>query len=626
MGFSVRSIDLSLAVDSKSHSNLRIALLRLILIPNRRTTLLFFLVLLFSCRQEPVPEAVDTSSYATTDHAETSFAGLGGPPRITYTDVTDSSGIDFVHATGAFGEKWMPESLASGVVLFDYDDDGRLDVLFVNGTFWDGHPGEGSAPTLALYRNLGGFCFEETTREAGLDVAVYGMGGTAGDYDGDGDKDLFVTTVEDNLLFRNDEGVFVDVTETAGVDGGRWQTDKGRREPEWSTSAAWLDYDRDGWLDLFVGNYVQWSPETDLFTSIDGENKSYATPQEYKGLSSRLYRNLGNERFEDVSVRAGVYNEEGKTMGIAITDYDRDGDPDIFVTNDTQPNFLYRNGGDGTFEDVALLAGVAYDGAGRARAGMGVDVASVDTSGSLGIAIGNFSRESLSLYVQSWKDLFIDFAGKKRIATPTLLPLTFGVVFADVDLDGHQDIICVNGHLEPEINRIQKEITYRQVPQLFWNNGATQFEEVTSEAGSAFARPIVGRGLAYGDIDNDGDLDLVMVENSGKPIVARNDTKTLNGIRVELVGQAPNTGGIGATVRVHFDDRSVVRTVRTGSSYLSQNETTLTFGLGSITQADSVEVTWGSGEQMCFTMLESGFIYRISETGTINEKTFATSK
>ena len=557
---------------------------------------------------------------------DTALAEQTGPPTIRFTDVTAASGIDFVHQTGAFGEKWMPESLASGCVIFDYDGDGWLDVLFLNGTFWSGHEGEGEAPTPRLYRNRGAMRFEDVTERAGLNIAVYAMGATAGDYDGDGDSDLYLTSVGDNLLLRNDGGIFVDATVEAGVGGGTWATDSGKREPEWSTSAVWVDVDKDGWIDLFVGNYVQWSAETDLYASIDGENKSYATPQGYRGLSARLYRNLGDGRFEDVSKASGVYNPDGKTMGVAVSDYDGDGDPDIVVTNDTQPNFLYQNDGTGVFEDVALTAGVAYDGAGRARAGMGVDVASVDASGSIGIAIGNFSRESLSLYVQSLDGLFIDFAGKKRIATPTLLPLTFGVAFVDVDLDGFQDIVCVNGHLEPEINRVQKEITYRQRPQLFWNDGTRRFVDVSDAAGSGFERAIVGRGLAYGDLDNDGDIDLVMVENGGTPIVARNDNPKGNAIRVRLVGNAPNTMALGAKVRVVVGDRSSEHMVRTGSSYMSQSETILTFGLDQATTADSLVVTWGNAAPTTLTSVRAGRTVVISQDGTVLEEPFVDSE
>ncbi len=594
---------------------------RILLSKDTLSTAVFISIL--SCAGEPVPDAVDTSSYAkSVASVDTIKAEQTGRPHIRFTDITASSGIHFIHQTGAFGEKWMPESLASGCVIFDYNQDRLQDVLFLNGTFWPGHEGEGAVPTPRLYHNKGGMRFEDVTEQAGLNVAIYGMGGTAGDYDGDGDPDLYLTSVGDNLLLRNDGGRFVDVTMNAGVGGGAWKTDDGKAKPEWSTSAAWVDVDSDGWIDLFVGNYVQWSPETDLFASIDGENKSYATPQEYRGLSARLYHNLGNGQFEDVTEASGVYNPDGKTMGVAVSDYDSDGDTDIFVTNDTQPNFLYKNAGDGTFEDVALTAGVAYDEVGRARAGMGLDVASVDASGNIGIAIGNFSRESLSLYVQANEDLFIDFAGKKRLATPTLLPLTFGVAFVDVDLDGYADIVCVNGHLEPEINRVQKEITYRQRPQLFWNDGTTEFLDVTEDAGSGFERAIVGRGLAYGDLDNDGDIDLVMVENGGVPILARNESKGSNAIRILLFGDAPNTMALNAKVRVVAGDRSNTQMVRTGSSYMSQSETVLTFGLGAATMADSVIVNWNLSEPKVLESIQGGRTIVISESGTVLEEPF----
>ena len=588
---------------------------------------LAILLLTLSCSQEPVSKQVDTSSYTKTEvSVDSTVVEQPRLPTILFTDVTRESGIDFVHQTGAFGAKWMPESLASGVVIFDYNGDNLQDILFLSGTHWPGHAGEGVIPTPRLYENFGGMRFKDVTKMAALDVLVYGMGGTAGDYDGDGDPDLYLTGVGDNLLLRNDGGRFIDVTAAAGVAGGHWETDDGKREPEWSTSAAWVDIDRDGWLDLFVGNYVQWSPSTDLFTSIDGESKSYATPQEYHGLSSRLYRNLGDGTFSDASKASGIHNPDGKTMGVAIADYDGDGDPDIIVTNDTQPNALYKNAGDGTFEDIALIAGVAYDEGGRARAGMGVDVARIDTSGSVGIAIGNFSRESLSLYVQAWEDLFIDFAGKKRIATPTLLKPTFGVTFVDVDLDGYLDLVCVNGHLEPDINRVQKEITYRQLPQIFRNDGSKRFEEVTSTAGSGFARPIVGRGLAYGDLDGDGDPDLVMVENGGTPIVARNDSKTGNAIRVVLTGKPPNTRVIGARVRVVANDRSTELMVRTGSSYMSQSETPLTFGIGQALGADTLEVMWPAGKMTIHLSVKAGQTITISPEGIVSEERFVDSQ
>lgn len=515
----------------------------------------------------------------------------------------------------------MPESLASGVVIFDYDSDGRQDVLFLNGAGWPDHE-TGRTPTQRLYRNTGDLRFQDVSTETGLAISYYAMGGTAGDYDGDGDADLYLTGVGDNLLLRNDDGQFTDVTAGAGVAGGRWTSDDGNEEPEWSTSAVWVDVDQDGWVDLFVGNYVQWSPETDLFTSIDGENKSYATPQEYRGLTSRLFRNLGDGTFEDVTEKSGVYNPEGKTLGVAVSDYDGDGDPDLIVTNDTQPNFLYRNAGNGTFEDVALTAGVAYDAAGRARAGMGVDVASVDEAGRLGIAIGNFSRESVSLYVQSYEDLFIDLAGKTRIATPTLLPLTFGVVFVDVDLDGYQDLVCVNGHLEPEINKVLKDITYRQKPQLFWNDEGQRFVDVTEQAGSGFGRAIVGRGLAYGDLDGDGDVDLVMTENGGPPLIARNDSEVGNVLRLRLVGKAPNRMALGAIAHVTADGRSRKAMVRTGSSYLSQNETVLTFGVGSATVVDTVSVRWPDGSEAQWTDVKVNRLLTIDQAGSVQEDVF----
>ena len=423
---------------------------------------------------------------------DTMKAEQTGPPRIRFTDVTAESGIDFVHQTGAFGEKWMPESLASGCMVFDYDQDGLSDVLFLNGTFWPGHKGEGGAPTPRLYRNKGGMRFEDVTEQAGLNVAVYGMGGTAGDYDGDGDPDLYLTSVGDNLLLRNDGGRFVDVTINAGVGGGAWETDDGRREPEWSTSAAWVDVDSDGWIDLFVGNYVQWSPETDLFASIDGENKSYATPQEYRGLSARLYRNLGNGRFEDVTEASGVYNPDGKTMGVAVSDYDSDGDPDIFVTNDTQPNFLYKNAGNGTFEDVAKTAGTL-----AISAGMSAAMGDYDNDGRLDLYVSSIRSN------QRWFSQ--DFNVRGYVMNLVQSGRRAGLQGTFLDL---------RQHLGDDWARVgQHELAGNY---LLRNLGNGEFADHSEASGTRLNGWYWGSGFL--DLDNDGWLDIYAVNGwiSGK--------------------------------------------------------------------------------------------------------------
>ncbi len=582
---------------------------------------IFFLsacCMLFACEREPPVTEVDTSAYIQLPSDSVRVSERPSPPPITFSDFTEEAGIDFRHETGASGQKWMPESMGSGCALFDYDGDGDLDLLLINGTPWSG--AAGSVPTSRLYRNWGDGRFEDVTRSAGLSFSLYGMGCAAGDYDGDGDLDLYLTAVGENRLLQNEGGRFEDATARAGVAGGRWRSEGGKESPEWSTGTAWVDVDGDGWIDLFVCNYVRWSPETDLFTTIDGVNKSYATPQPYEGSTCRLYRNRGDGSFEEVTKRAGVYNPKGKSLGVAVADFNGDGHPDLVVTNDTQPNFLYRNRGDGTFEEVGLASGIAYDEAGRARAGMGVDVGSLDNDGKLAIAIGNFSREPVSFYRQSWEDFFIDEAGRRQIARSTLLPLTFGLLFFDYDLDGYLDLVLANGHLEPEINRVQKEITYAQQTQLFWNDGGGRFQDVTDQSGNAFALRVVGRGLAYGDVDGDGDLDLVLAANGGPAVLMRNEGPAGGAVRVHLRGAAPNRQALGAVVTAVAGDLEQRAMVRTGSSYLSQSETTLTFGLGARTRVDRLSVRWPEGRVETSEGLEAGATYVVEEGKGIVER------
>ena len=360
--------------------------------------------------------------------------------------------------------------------------------------------------------------FEDVTRSAGLSFSLYGMGCAAGDYDGDGDLDLYLTAVGENRLLQNEGGRFEDATARAGVAGGRWRSRGGKGIPGVVYGDGLGGCGR-GRLDRSV--CLQLCPvvagDRSVYHNRWGEQIVRDAPA-VRGLDLPAVSQPGDGSFEEVTKRAGVYNPKGKSLGVAVADFNGDGHPDLVVTNDTQPNFLYRNRGDGTFEEVGLASGIAYDEAGRARAGMGVDVGSLDNDGKLAIAIGNFSREPVSFYRQSWEDFFIDEAGRRQIARSTLLPLTFGLLFFDYDLDGYLDLVLANGHLEPEINRVQKEITYAQQTQLFWNDGGGRFQDVTDQSGSAFALRVVGRGLAYGDVDGDGDLDLVLAANGGPAV------------------------------------------------------------------------------------------------------------
>ncbi len=505
-------------------------------------------------------------------------------PSLTFTDVTKQAGIGFTHENGAFGQKYLPETMGSGVVAFDYNTDGYQDLYFVNGRHWPGRPDSGALP--AFYKNNGNGTFTDVTKEAGLAVSMYGMGGAAADFDNDGQIDLFVTALEGNRLFRNTGGgSFEDVTAKAGV--GR---------SDFSTGAAWVDYDNDGFVDLFVINYVQWSLEGDLRCSLDGKTKSYCTPEAYKGVSPRLYRNNGNGTFEDVTERAGLHDPESKALGIALIDADQDGWIDLFVANDTQPNRLYRNSGRGTFTDEGVPAGVAFSEVGTARAGMGTDAADWAGTGRPGLLIGNFSHEMLALYRNEGDGLFIDEAPGSSLGRDALLTLTFAAFFVDADNDGRLDIFTANGHVADDIQRVQPKLTHAQPAHLFLSRGGTRFEDIAPSV-PALARPVVGRGAVHLDFDNDGDQDLVITANGGPARLLRNDGGSRNAaLRVRLVGTTSNRAGIGTTVVATLQDGTQrMGMVKTGSSYLSQSELPLTFGLGRASGVRALEVRWPSG-------------------------------
>ncbi|PYX25644.1 MAG: CRTAC1 family protein, partial [Acidobacteria bacterium] len=459
-------------------------------------------------------------------------------PGFRFVDVTSSAGIQFRHNSGAYGGKLLPETLGPGCAFLDYDSDGWQDILLVNGADWPGHKRDRS--TLKLYRNNRNGTFSDVTRAAGLDIEMYGMGVAAGDYNNDGYPDLLITCVGQNRLFKNTgKGTFVDVTKSSGL-GGRQAL---------STSAIWFDFDRDGLLDLFVCNYVKWSPEHDVFCSLDGKNKSYCTPEAYRGETCWLFHNRGDGTFEDVTASSGIFDSSSKSLGVAMLDYDQDGWPDLLVANDTQPNKLYRNQRNGTFKDVAVEAGIAFSAEGKARAGMGVDVADFDNSGTPGVAITNFDNEMIGLYRVS-NGNFADVATQSGVGLPSKNTLGFGCVFLDADLDGALDLAVVNGHIDDTVRNV-RGVGYAQPPQLFLNNGKGVFHDVAAEIGGGFSQPKVGRGLAYGDFDRDGDLDLLMTTNHGPAYLYRNDQLAGNrSIRFRPVGTKSNRDAIGASVKI----------------------------------------------------------------------------
>lgn len=542
-------------------------------------------------------------------------------PSLPMIDVTSAAGIDFLHETGRYGDHLLPETMGSGIAVFDYNNDGNQDIFFANSSKWSWADDADTPSPGKLYAGNGEMVFTDVTAQAGLDFTLYGMGAAVGDIDNDGDTDLFLSAVGGNRLLRNDAGKFVDITEMAGVAGD---------DSRWSTSCCFFDQNNDGLLDLFVCSYVDWSKEKDLSQSftLDGETRKYGPPKAFGGSFSYLYQNLGDGKFKDVSESAGVQIRNahtdvplGKAMGVVPIDVNDDGWMDIVVANDTVRNFYFVNNKDGTFKESGELVGIAYDrDTGNARGAMGIDAVIYRDDGTVAIGIGNFANEASALYMaRPGRDQFIDAAMFTGFGPPTRQGLTFGLFFCDADLDGRWDVFGANGHLDEQIEKTQRTQKYAQSPQLFWNAGRdanSELVQVTKDCvGESFCDRIVGRGAAYGDFDNDGDQDIVIGVSGGKAKLFRNDQSVGNNwLRVKLQGSESNRDGIGARVTVKAGDRTWVRRIMPTRSYLSQCEKVATFGLGKSAEVTEAFVTWPGGKKQSFDVEQLGQTILVTES------------
>ncbi len=553
------------------------------------------------------PELARLTLLSPTQHPSAE-SGLGIPDA-RFEDITRAAGIDFQHNNGAAGEKLLPEAMGSGVAFLDYDGDGDPDLLFVNGCAWPWGTSRGPPTTAALYRNDGGR-FTNVTDGSGLDIAFPGMGVACGDVDNDGRVDVFLTGVGEQHLFHNEgAGRFRDVTGEAGLAAA---------SPEdWSTSAAFVDYDRDGWLDLFVCHYVRWSRSIDFDVDyrLAGIGRAYGPPMNFPGAFSRLYHNDGGTHFTDVSASAGIQVRNratgapmAKSLGVAPVDFNGDGWMDLIIANDTVQNFVFSNRWNGTFAEVGVESGLAYDTFGGTRGAMGVDAGRFTDDASLGVSIGNFANEMLALYVTQPETLiFADEAIAQGVGAASRSSLTFGVFFFDYDLDGWLDLLTANGHIEDDINRVQESQHHSQPAQLFWNArgtpGGRGFIAVSpTHAGQDLFQPVVGRGSAFADIDGDGDLDVVIAANEGRPLLLRNDQDLGHTwIRFHLIGTRSNRDAVGALVRLRSGTHTQWRQIMPTRGYLSQSELPVTFGLGAFRGIDDVEITWPSGRRQRLT-------------------------
>ena len=518
---------------------------------------------------------------------------------VVFSDVTEEAGLgSFRHENGAVGKKWYPEMMGSGGGFIDYDGDAWLDVILLGGGTWEASAPEGYR-AIWLYRNNGDGTFQDRTEAAGLlGIKAYTIGFAAADYDNDGDEDFVVTNLEEDMLFRNDGGIFTEIGKEAGI----------AAHAEWGSSPLFFDADRDGDLDLFAGNYVAWSPETDKWCPEGSPEKLYCIPADYDGVASRFYVNNGDGTFTDRTKEAGFLAgpqaAKEKALGVAELDFNEDGWPDLYVATDGEGNLLYENLRDGTFKERGIMSGVAFSEHGEARAGMGVDSGVVDSTGEISLFVGNFSEEPVSVYRHVGDGLFIDRSASSRLSQPSYLTLTFGLFLFDLDLDGDLDMFAANGHVYPDRLVDQDKVTFEQAAQLYLNRGDGIFDEVKQAQGVLNMR-MVARAAAYGDYDRDGDLDVLLTENEGPAHLWRNDSQTGGFLRVKLEGTVGNREALGSKIEAVVGDYRMERRIRTGSSYLSQSEKVAVFGLGNAEKVDSLIVTWPDGRVDRFNDVES---------------------
>ena len=535
------------------------------------------------------------NAFVISPHAQTT---------VQFVDVAEASGITFKHVNGESGRLYYLETMGSGAAFFDYDNDGDLDLYIVNSAPLPGFV-TATPPTNVLYRNDGDSGFTDVTAEAGVGHLGYGMGCSTADYDNDGDPDLYVTNFGENVLYRNNaDGTFTDVTVHAGVgDSDRW-----------SSSCAFVDYDHDGNLDLYVVNYLDYDIVEDGEWYDTNGRRIYSNPRVYKGVSDTLYRNSGDGAFTDVTQRAGVYNDTGKGLGVTCGDYDNDGRIDIYVANDTTPNFLYHNMGDGTFTDLGVIAGVAYNEDGVAEGGMGVDFGDYNNDGFLDIFVTNFSRETNTLYRNSSNGIFTDFTYIGHLGDPSFLKLGFGTKFFDTDNDGDLDLFVANGHVYSTVESQSDTLEYAQTDQLFLNMKESSFLDVSEGSGTYFSMKRISRGAAFGDYDNDGDTDIFVVNLNQKAVLLRNDGGNRNNwLKIKTVGVKSNRDGIGARIEVVTRSCTQIREVQVGSSYLSGHDLRLIFGLGAEAEAKEVTITWPSGLEQTLADVEANQFLIITE-------------